>query len=162
MRKPPSISLSFFLSFSPLATLFSLLWSPSAQSRACRKSHWHPENPPASCTQEGMVGHHCDIKATHLRARPSQVHINNQKSVFLIGLFWFLWFSLLPCLFPNCTLKQKAQPGICQLWNHHPLSPTHAEDPGRVCFCSSWQRLMSLYHPKWQAEGGVFLKIKLL
>lgn len=147
-----SLSLSLFsLFFSPLATLCALLWTPSAQSRACRKCHCHPENPSARCTQEGMLGHHCDIKVIHLRTRPSQVQINNQKSVFLIGIFSFLWFSLFPCLFPSCVLKQKPQLEICQLWSYHSLCPTHAEDPGRVCFCSSWQRLTSLHHPKWQA-----------
>lgn len=153
------LSLFLFFLFSSLPLQHSLPFSeaplscpliPTAQSRACRKCHCHPENLSARCTQEGMVGHHYDIKITHLRTRLSQVQINNQESALFL---WIILVSLVfsaPLSLPKLYHKTEAR-NLPAVELPLTLPPTRAEDPGRVCFCSSWQRLMSLYHPKWQA-----------
>lgn len=53
----------------------------------------------------------------------------NQILYFSPWLCRFLWFSFLPCLFPNCISTTEAKARNSQLWNHHPPLPTRAEGP---------------------------------
>lgn len=130
---------SFFLSSFPPPAMLSLP-IPFSEAPSQLSSD-------AICTEEGLQETSLSLRETLSKVCPwdnsvttpqvqsksspnrilsSSVSIN-QNLYFSPRLFRFLWFSLLPCLFPDCISTTEAKPRNLQLWNYHPPRPTRAE-----------------------------------